>query len=495
MLVFDEDIGAALGKACEQDSDSDAVHLARAAQIVRQHIFSSNPFTGSFEENCQEKYVRHQLLALVSMVLEGPSIKDQIGECSKPASLSIAQMMKYNCVKHRRKQADTSPSVRHSSALETPLPIYVGLMLHAQTRKRELVDKMFNLGLSISNDRVLRLSAEMGNRVCQRFHVEQVVCPPMLKGGVFTSAAVDNLDHNPSATTANDSFHGTGISLLQHPVSADEGVQNAIVITGNAGSRSVGNLPHFYTDVPPIACSVKQSPVPATSVISLKRDDYKEQTGREYRWLENTRHILEESSELQSNVNISWAAYHAQNQESVDRIITPTALLPLFHESAHTVAMIRHSMDVVKSAVVHLNAGQTPVLTFDQPLFTLAKQIQWKWPEKYGEEKFVVMFGGLHIEMAALKTVGDWLESSGWAEALVQAEIATVGTADSLHKASHVMRTRKAHQITAAALYILQHRAYDHYSHTCFKAIKPLLILKPGMKTENRIVLSFITGQ
>ena len=112
------------GKACEQDSDSDAVHLARAAQIVRQHIFSSNPFTGSFEENCQEKSVPHQLLALVSMVLEGPSIKDQIGECSTPASLSIAQMMKYNC--------DTSPSVRHSSALETPLPIYIGLMLHAQ---------------------------------------------------------------------------------------------------------------------------------------------------------------------------------------------------------------------------------------------------------------------------------------------------------------------------------------------------------------------------
>lgn len=38
LLVFDEDIGAALGKACEQDSDSDAVHLACAAQIVRQHV-------------------------------------------------------------------------------------------------------------------------------------------------------------------------------------------------------------------------------------------------------------------------------------------------------------------------------------------------------------------------------------------------------------------------------------------------------------------------
>ena len=116
-----------------------------------------------------------------------------------------------------------------------------------------------------------------------------------------------------------------------------------------------------------------------------------------------------------------------------------------------------------------LLSGQTPVLTFDQLLYALAKQIQWKWPEKYGEDKFVLMLGGLHIEMAALKTIGDWLQGSRWVQALVQADIATVGTADSLHRAIHVMRTRKPHQITAAALYILQHYAYDHYTLTCAK--------------------------
>ncbi len=77
------------------------------------------------------------------------------------------------------------------------------------------------------------------------------------------------------------------------------------------------------------------------------------------------------------------------------------------------------------------------------------------------------MFGGLHIEMTALKTVGDWLEGSCWAEALVQAQIVTVGMADSPQKASHVMRTRRAHQVTVDALYILQHCAYDYYSLTC----------------------------
>ena len=87
--------------------------------------------------------------------------------------------------------------------------------------------------------------------------------------------------------------------------------------------------------------------------------------------------------------------------------------------------MIRHSMDVVKNAVEHVSPGQTPVVTLDQSLFALAKQIQWKWPEKYGEDKMVVMFGGLHIEMAVLKTLGDWLRGSGWVQAVVQAEIAT----------------------------------------------------------------------
>ncbi|KAG7171268.1 hypothetical protein Hamer_G013720 [Homarus americanus] len=73
------------------------------------------------------------------------------------------------------------------------------------------------------------------------------------------------------------------------------------------------------------------------------------------------------------------------------------------------------------------------------------------------------MFEGLHIEMAALKMLGDWLEGSGWVEALVQAEIAIPGSTDSFLRAAHVSRTKRAHKITAAALYILQKRAYDRF--------------------------------
>lgn len=137
------------------------------------------------------------------------------------------------------------------------------------------------------------------------------------------------------------------------------------------------------------------------------------------------------------------------------------ALLPLFLDNAHSVAMIRHSMDIVKAAVHHLNPGQVPVLAADQPLFALAKEIQWTWPATHGEDHFVIMFGGLHIEMAMLKLLGDWLEDSGWTNALVQANIASSGTANSFINASHATKTRHAHQVTAASLYALLQQAYS----------------------------------
>jgi len=48
-----------------------------------------------------------------------------------------------------------------------------------------------------------------------------------------------------------------------------------------------------------------------------------------------------------------------------------------------------------------LYPGQIPVMACDQPLYALAKHIQLHWPASYGENHIVVMFGGLHIGIAA----------------------------------------------------------------------------------------------
>lgn len=68
----------------------------------------------------------------------------------------------------------------------------------------------------------------MGNEVGARFHAEKVVCPSDLKLKLFTTGAVDNIDHNPSSTTATCSLHGTAISLFQRPTRENHGQERAL---------------------------------------------------------------------------------------------------------------------------------------------------------------------------------------------------------------------------------------------------------------------------
>lgn len=54
---------------------------------------------------------------------------------------------------------------------------------------------------------------------------------------------------------------------------------------------------------------------------------------------------------------------------------------------------LRHGMDIVRCAVNVLNPGQVPIITAEQHLYTLCKQIQWTWPDLYEEDHFVVILG------------------------------------------------------------------------------------------------------
>ena len=156
------------------------------------------------------------------MLLEGSGNFDgNFDAADNQAALSISQLIIFNSVKRPRRQtvSDVSQShnVRHPLSQETPLPIYIGMMLHSATRKAKLVDQCFKLGLSISYDRVLSLSTKLANTACEQYNSENLVCPSALRGGLFSVAAVDKIDHNLSSSTAASAFHGTAVSIIQFP--------------------------------------------------------------------------------------------------------------------------------------------------------------------------------------------------------------------------------------------------------------------------------------
>ncbi|KAG0712957.1 hypothetical protein GWK47_017297 [Chionoecetes opilio] len=235
-----------LKQAFKLDFEGDALILAKAARIVRNEIFSSSGFNfdGAFPSDCQQKTVPTQLKSLITMLMKGADLKDQ-DTVDSQACLTASQLILYNC-KKTKKRAQRAPRdtqgpqvgrSRHSSDCEPPLPLYIGLNVHTQTRSKQMVTKMYELGISVSYDRVLQVENEIATAVCENMKMKGVVCPVQLRQGLFTVGALDNLDYNPSSTTAKGSFHGTGISLFQSPTALNRGqIQEGIALM-SGGTR------------------------------------------------------------------------------------------------------------------------------------------------------------------------------------------------------------------------------------------------------------------
>ena len=462
ILVFDKAMQSMLKEALrKRDFSEDAIILAKAAKIIRNDVFNHQclQFTGNFPPSCQENSLPSSLKSLVSLILNGLNLKDQ-DKCESQACLTVSQVILFNM---KKKCSDSTVKTRHTLHREPPLPIYVGLNIHHMTRSKKLIQQLYQMGICVSYDRVLELEDWIASSVCERFEEDGVVIPACLRKGVFTVGALDNLDHNPSSTTAVDAFHGTGISLFQFPTKVDPGEDRPPLII-SPSETSQHSLPDSYGLVPAVALTACAVHVPIQPVSTEESEPLSsclnDSQSKEKKWIEHALTLVEKD-DLSSDDALVWAAFHALQQPIIEDPPALSALLPLFYEKSATPAMIKHGLDIQRRAIKWINPWQISVTTFDQPLFPLAKLVQWKWPNVYGESVHVVMMGGLHLEMALWNTLGDVLEDSGWTTALTEAEAASSGTADSFLKVAHLTRTRHAHQITLLTLNKLQKEAFS----------------------------------
>ena len=180
-------------------------------------------------------------------------------------------------------------------------------------------------------------------------------------------------------------------------------------------------------------------------------------------WVTSLEETLGDETYDTTKTNVSWSGYFASLQTTVDRPPAITGLLPMFKDNAHSPSMIRHAMDLLKNATTRLNPGQPAVLVLDRPLYAIAKKIQWSYPNLYGEHLLTVLMGGLHIEMAFLSVLGQWLDESGWSTVMSEAKVVTEGRVQGVEKGSSTARGQWSHQVTLASLSILKKEAYENY--------------------------------
>ena len=261
LLAFNSDVGEALTSAASINYDDEGFILAKAGTIIRRDILGSkhSEFEGGFSPECQESYVPAPIQSFVSMIMRGPSADHSNNPYFKQVMLSISQHLMFNTTIRTRSESSSS---YHSTETEPPIAVYLAQRILSHTRKLNIVDSLCHLGLCISGDRLLDISASMGNRAIEQYKKDSIVCPLNLQLGLFATAAVDNIDVNPSSNQAMPSFHGTAASLHQHiegDVTGHIREMTSILPT----EKKLRKLPSNYVDIPhahlPSSISIPES--------------------------------------------------------------------------------------------------------------------------------------------------------------------------------------------------------------------------------------------
>ena len=80
------------------------------------------------------------------------------------------------------------------------------------------------------------------------------------------------MDHNPRLTTAEDSFHGTGISLFRDKTREHDGLDQNIS-TSMSENKKLSILLDSYTDIRPVSRFKNSPEIVNYSTIDLDTDD------------------------------------------------------------------------------------------------------------------------------------------------------------------------------------------------------------------------------
>ena len=116
------------------------------------------------------------------MIVEGININSEPSYAANHAALSLAQL-------------ETKIRRRHTLSRETPLLVYLGLMVHSKTRMKIVIEKLAKLGLSITYNRISKIKELVMKQEVKQFNEIGLVGPKNLKPKIFTTAAIDK--HRP----------------------------------------------------------------------------------------------------------------------------------------------------------------------------------------------------------------------------------------------------------------------------------------------------------
>ena len=140
VLLTVTEVGRALFESSQSLSKDEGIILSKAAKIVRKYmLLREETFSRDLSKQRQRLSVPDSLYHLIALILEANVDVSNL----KSTTLNIAQLVRFNAVKSKR---SATGSIHHSKTNEPPSPVKIGLLVHAKTRKKSIVEKLAEEG-------------------------------------------------------------------------------------------------------------------------------------------------------------------------------------------------------------------------------------------------------------------------------------------------------------------------------------------------------------
>ena len=239
---------AAIEKAVEQSShfNSELEVLYDCSKIILKEIQEANTwlFKGTLDIDVQDIFPTKPF-TLLKWILSGvvSELKtEQRAEDVNRKSVRLAQQIMYQTktdrqVRYVPQLDEEGKTFRHQR--EYPLQVGVGLLAHQQMRSKSVIDVLYELGVSVTYARILRIETQLAQAVLSNSSEHNIFIPPKLCKGQFIFFLVLTED----TPYGKNTLHVTAMVVFQRKRTKDHETMLEIVSTMRTKSLPQESIP------------------------------------------------------------------------------------------------------------------------------------------------------------------------------------------------------------------------------------------------------------
>ena len=383
---------------------------------------------------------------------------------------------------------------------ETPLTVGVGLTVHGSTRSKKMVEMFHGLGCSIDYPRVLRLETQIASSVIENMKENSgIYIPPVIVQGRFIHCAADNIDFCEDTVDGKRTLHGTIMTVYQI---ADRNDKTKALSLKPSHQRSLCNIDDVLPDFIPFHKPTNwttccPNPKLYQDMVHDRKVLYDVQlTNLAWKLLrhkciseevESTNEEMDvDNADSQSQhvmSSLTWPGYMSLISET--KSLSNVSTLPLFAASPTDQSVqltLMNQLEKINSFI--LGPGKKVVVTLDIALYKPVKQLEMA-QEDY-QRKWLLKPGELHIFIAMLPTIGDFIQNSGIPGLWTESNLYGTATCRQILEGKHIRRGLEAHVTTLSSLSILLPEEFSQENPSVLENIKPQIAdLYNALKKED----------